>query len=783
MSLVIHTISQVRGGLVLTATTIVVLLICSNALPVHAAVATLWDMEYTQVLTEDTNGHSYVVDDDPYDWATFPNYLLHRQDVGINATYYYRTEWDREEEVLAGPSETLIYLDEPSESWGWLSNTTVLTRFLELSNMTNEDLSLTVRMHRMEYGLNVGAPNTILLRSGYAAVGTFNLTNEEFIHVALSSNQDDIAIMAVVFGPDHRGLGEAQLTEGESTVMPFRTSGPGMYYMLFISEGFNSAYMSVDVTITPITPTALSAGSYVEGTLEGGEIVLNDDGSVTHRERVPQAHTYKFATNSTHPGLIHLRVNYPEMVLYPAFSPYAIITSTANTETGIPAVFLDAMDINYGVYPYQSFQGEVYYLTVIGQDGATYTIYNEVPSLNLLPVNSEFYIDNILQQRRTVAYSLPLATDSVLKVNSSLTVGGFEWRVFRVFEDMNYRVLSVSASDNFDLAQTYYLPAGNYLVVGRSSTETRGLYEFNLGPVVSGAGGVAVDNGRLIGLKVPTQVYDLYTMNVTLTTHDNITVSTGISMITNLGMEMVSSSATLGNRQNGLRWEAHGANRTTLNTGAVFNDGFGVIVLSPYSVVNNTGGLGGNHYYHYTVDYFVTFEEWDYFNGSSTFSVAASPVWHNITLGDPGDAEENYKITMGCTPDTWFTVEVFTDDVSDWEVSVYQSIDGKSQFIPWYDIENDVLEGTVEKAKFQVGSLTDELVFFFSIDRSLVDEGRLDIRVTPHVMNYMAAPPIVYRAGSAVQPTGEFPVLALAGVSVAAAVVVIAVVVYLKKKK
>ncbi len=281
--------------------------------------------------------------------------------------------------------------------------------------------------------------------------------------------------------------------------------------------------------------------------MEGGS------GSIVITEKAPTTRTYKFSSNSTHAGKIQYSLNYPEFFwpVHTPFNPELRVTSDAFVGDYAVARYQTMLGGNIGQYYYQSFQGESYYLTVIGMDEVVYLIYNEEMSLGQLPLNEAFYLENNRLNPQTVAYQLSLDEDAILKVNSTENVGNYGWNLFTVLDDMMYRSLQVTDGHSFHNAPSYCLPAGEYVVVGTGNLPSNGYYQFTLGPVFDDLSTLEVSVGRAVGVRFDVSAIDWYRTNISLLTQDNITVSADYDFYNTYGLLVSGYSLLLGNREVG----------------------------------------------------------------------------------------------------------------------------------------------------------------------------------------------------------------------------------------
>ena len=759
------------------------------ALPASAAYVPLIEETSTQTLDAYDNGHTYLYKDGSFDWPG-ASFLDHNEDVDITSYAYESGGWSSDMDSLRGPAERAYPVYSMNAiNQGWLGNTSLLPVFFDLANTTSDPLSIGFENKRDVFLIDDGAFTSVMLEPGLPQYGVFNITDEEFIHLTLVSHQDSADLMAYVADPQGRLMTMCGLSGGNIDVFPFRPSGPGMYFIMFSVMSSNDNLCTFDIKLESVVPEVIPFGGSVEGVLPGSEYLSESTGgSLVFQETAPSAFTYKFTANSTYPGRIRQSINMPELDndVYDWYWPWMHITSDTFIGGVFPMRYEDVLSYDSAPFYYQSFQNDSYYYTVIGMENVEYSIYHDLPVVNDLPVNQEFYLENTDSDEQTVAYTLHLSQDSVLKLNSTTGSYGYDWAVQTVTDDMMYLYQSINDYSNFEDATVYYLPAGEYLVTAYGDEiDSAGFYEFNLGPIVEGVGSVAVEDGQLVGVRFPTSALSWYNISVMFNTHDNITVGTDVEIFNTFGGSVFDVDMDFGNQQSGVIWEEFPTNYTSwlLNT---FSDGFGIAVISPHTIENNTAGLPGDEYHEYSLDYTVNVEDglpWK-FNDTAVASVASSQISSNFTLGDPGNTYECYLVSLTAAEGTWLNVSIFVEDVVNWNCTIYQTVGSWTQSLPWSDLE-DTFNGDYDnESAFQFGSFGDRISMVFCIERTGSDVGRFDIVIDPLLTNsYEDMPPLTYpgeSAGGGFVPAPDMG-LVLGGVGVAVIVVVVVVVV-LKKK-
>jgi len=450
-------------------------------------------------------------------------------------------------------------------------------------------------------------------------------------------------------------------------------------------------------------------------------------------------------------------MNLPELQsdVYNPYTPRLRITSDAYKLNDI-AVYRYSDSYNYDGDPFyfQSFQNESYYMTVLGMENVEYVLQHDVPTSNPLPINQEFYIENMQSDVTNEIFTLALSEDSIFRVNTT-AANNYDWRIYSVFDDMIYRSFGILTNPTFQNSQIYYLPAGTYIVKARATSNSAyGHYEFNFGVVVDGTGPVSVDDGSLIGVRFDTNALDWYNVSVGFNTHDNVTVSTDVQILNTFGENLMNADVGYGNRQSGLSWNEFPNNYTSW-IAYRFVDGFGIAVISPYYVQNNTAGLVSDQLFGHSLDYTVAVEDGTPWRFNETASISIETGWYNFTLGDPSDSIERYLVSLDCEPGTWMNVSVHVEDVTNWACEIFQKMDYSYNWLLWADLDDTFSGSYTTNGTFQFGSMSDTVNLVFWIDRTQAGEGRLDIVIESHVTNEFAfMDPIQFMSTTPIVPPG-----------------------------
>ncbi len=760
------------------------IVISAQVLPVQAVNVKSERENFTWTLNTEPEGHTYMYVDDISWFLSYPHNLIYPEDIRIVTYKFGQNGWSRSTNNMVGPGiYTTNVGPQDTLGWGWLYDVYTGQKFMDIQNLTNIASPIVLNMSRSVFPVSIGTTQQIVLENMVPFIGTFNLTNEEFCHVTFGSAQDDCEMTAVVVGPGNLHLGGIELADGASDVLPIKPVGPGMYTVIIWAASSTHGALVANLLVQPVTPDVIEFGELVEGVLTGSKLALDpSSNAVIYKEIPPSIHTYRLAADPNHPCAVLYSLNEPELIpLYTLYSPRVVLKSNTIQSGLFSQQFADSSSNLIDAFSYQSFEGESYYISLIGMENTGYVVYNTGPITNELPLNTDFLLSNNLDTYVYHYYSLDLSEDSIMLVNKTVLTGSdTQWNIYRVFEGHVFRSTSIQAGTSLSSATPYYLPAGKYVVVV-AVPPTNSLFRFTVGPVLNETGSVSIQKGKVVGMKAPVSATNPYMFNFTLTTRDNITVTTRYHLVDQSGLVISSGTITLGNRQNGGVWQAYGQNTTYVTRTPSFNTGNCVIVLCPTSVVNNTV-LPGTEYPSYTVDYLVSSQLYSrYLTQEAPLTVDDLPVGHNFTLPLPGTSTERYALRISCNSSTWFTVRVRTSYVNSWTAIMYQSVNGRLQYQPWSSLD-DTFSGDAANGQFEFGSIGNEMLLLFIADRNLDSEGTFNVTLVPHITNVLSSPPpVMYRgaAGDVMAWLAQNWPFVAAGVG--AVVVVVAVVIYKKR--
>ncbi|MFW9849236.1 MAG: hypothetical protein ACFFF4_08845 [Candidatus Thorarchaeota archaeon] len=770
---------------------IFVLLVGPSVVMVQAAFVPTAMVTQTQSFARDDNDHAYVYAKD--DAKNFPvdTFLNHEEDVDYVRYDYARTYWNRQTGSYPGPADRQFYIGSGyGASWGWLQESKGLPAFYEFVTEHNDTAISESEVYNI-FPLELNSEYSLFAESGYSYIGTFNVTDQEFFHMTVTSHQDGLECGFGIIDYQGRWLAEGYIDDSDIVVMPFKSSGNGTYFFYFEFYASDPADVIFDFLIEPVVPEVIAFGDIVEGTLPGSEIKFDteNDNSWVYEQMRPNVHTYKFSSNSTQFGKLSVLFEN----LGGLFLPTNIRADIIGCLFGYDYTFWQEMDLPSDVFYYTSFANETYYLTIQGMDNVGFTVINQMVDIPALPRNEEFFIQNWQADRIVKPYRLTLGQDSVLRINRTEWNGGFQWNFMTYGSDGYYKTYNVPEGSSFEGASTIYLPAGKYLITARSEgSSASGLYEFNFGPVLNGAGPVSVDVDRIIGMKVPVEDLMFYRSNVTLMTQDNVTVNVDIDYLNMYGGSVYTTNHQLGNRQSGTSWMGYASNTSTHVLGvsgtsySMFCDGYAIIAVAPYRIRNNTNGVAEDLFGR-TVDFDVTFDE----DGDGivtefvTTDLGSGFSWSNFSLWTYGDNNEYYALHLTGAEGVWMNISLLMDqtELNDMWIYAYQDIDGCPQRLNWDYLDDNFL-GDLYNGSFELGGISNDILLVFNVMRYLNVNTTLSIGIDPLTVNELVYLPVptYYGYGSVPgQVVGIDPALAIVGVGIIAVVVVVVVVV-LKKR-
>lgn len=759
---------------------------------VSASYVTINKTIFVQEFQADADGHTYVYaepDMSKLDSTTLANYS---NELTVKRYAYSDNRWFVFSYGLPGVG---IKRNEFQDTWfvdqGWLSNFTYLPSFYDFANTTNSyELSA---MNKIAYfGMPIDEEVSVIIDPHFRYYGTFNVTDQEFFHLTVASQQDGPSFVVYVLDPNGRTCGFIVVDDGNIDVLPFAPTVPGMYYVGILATGSNPSLYRVNLLLKPIEPESLQMNEIADGVLPGSEfMVKNGDGDIIQKEKAPTARTFKVKSNSTTPAVVEYAINHPELkdAVYTPFDPRVEVTSD---KVLLPdgSKFMENLGSDGGAYYYQSFHDEYYYITIIGMEETAYSFYNHELNPPSLPTGVPLYTESQGYRYDVIVYKLVLAHDSILLVNTT-NPSAMGWKLLTVSDDMVYRSQWLDDNDLFNGATPTYIPKGTYLILGYHNVLGSPLTTFTLGPVIDGPGPVSVDYGSVIGVRVPTNYLKFYETNITLLNHENLTVQTHYAFINQYGDVLQNSDElNLGNKQSGTQWVANPINQSTIITGLkdpyeMFTNGYGILMLSPFLLLNTT--IGNSIMYEpRTIAFNLTFTEYNsrLIKGSATWTTGTTQ-WVNITFGDNGNSQEYYLLEIDGTLGTWYNVTMLKKDIiSVQDVSAYQIYHGYTQILDQDSLKQWFTSHSTYNT-YQVGLVSDKLLLLFKVQRDPNVAGSIDFLVEPYTTNRYQYPPMPHYYPSSAAAGGPVlgvdPIVIAGGIGVVAVVVVAIYVIKVKR--
>jgi hypothetical protein len=733
---------------------------------------------YNESFTANANNHTYVYV--PYDtniW--YSNALLHvTEDLDLTRYRYDNTGWTSPDTSYAAPrTELWSWMDYETFSNGPFGDPAYLPTFFDFTASDGSVPTVNTTLERWTFSLAFGQHTPVVVQEHQYYVGALAISGQEFVHLFVSSLQDDVEWEFVVFDPQGRMMNAWGGEDGDVVALPFRPSGPGTYMVLFAAELGSGDVALFDFYPTAVTPQEIALNEVVTDTLPTGELVLLDQtNSVVGTELMPTVHTYKFRSPNDVASMA-FAFNYPDGFVPETQMTGILLTSNEfiHDGEGGSRYMIGDIFVDNGEYYYT---GGPYYVTVFGGDNTEYTLYNRVRSQGNLPLNQEFLRDNYYGQTQTYAYRLNLGEDSVLRVNA--TIDAYDIYIMGALDDGYRWESTLSYGPTFPVSSQYYLPAGDYVVLISVDSYTYDEYlEFNLGPIQDVT---SADVERLGGFFVDSSPYTLYNLTVSLGNHDNVTVATSIFVYDRFGSVVYNSVLNLANWWDGSSLMDHPTipNEVTIQFLDPFCEEYAIVALAVHAVANNTEGAS-NFYVDYPVEYSI-----DWVNAMSstydhqiTLDVSSSADSHNFTLSVPGIAVEYYGIKLVAAEGTWYEVSIKTDDVTGLEYELYTAYDMRTHHIPSGDL-GDTEIGTVADMSFQFGAISNDLFLDLRVTRPLAHDGYFYIEITPMTTHDLPEmDPIRASGGDLLAALGGVAIPVAGG----AIVVVVVVVLYFKKAR
>ncbi len=769
---------HVNSKLLLGIVVIFAFLLGSLTTPAAAYQTQMVHKSYNESFTANANNHTYIYV--PYDlnlW--YSEAFLHvTEDLDLTRYRYDNTGWASPDTSYAAPRNTHIdWMQYETFTNGPFGNPALLPAFYDFTAADGSVPSVNTTLDRWSFSLAFGQHTPVAVEDVLTYVGALAIGSQEYVHLFISSLQDDVDWEAAVFDPQGRYMGAVGGSDGDIAVLLFHPSGPGTYMVLFGAEIGAGTTALFDFYPQAVAPQEIALNQVVTGILPTGELVLNDEsGSVIATEQMPTVHTYK-VRSANDVAAVGFAFNYPD-----GFVPETQLTGIYLTSNDFIHSELNGFRYGEGDYFVDNgdyyYRGGPYYVTVMGGDGTEYSLYNRVRTEGNIPLNREFLRENPYTDSRRYAYGLALEEDSVIRLNGTAAV----YNVYIVGTlDDGYRWEStIDYGPTIGASPQYLLPAGDYVVLVTANANTYDEYlELNIGPIQDAT---SADIERLGGFVVDSSPYTLYNLSVFLGNEDNVTVTSSIIVYDRFGAIVYNGAINLANRWDGSSIQAHPsiANNVTISLLMPGSDEYGMVAICPTNIANNTQGAT-NHYADYPVEYSIEWVESmsSTYDGMTTLDVETAADHHNFTLGIPGSSAEYYGVQLTASEGTWYNVSIKTNDVTDVEAELYSAYDQRTHHVGSADLDDSEV-GTASNMAFQLGAISDDLFLVVRVTRPLAHDGFLYIEVTPFTMNELPEMDPI-RAG------GGDLLAALGGVAIPVAggaiVIVVVVVLYFKKAK
>ncbi|MGY5857883.1 MAG: hypothetical protein RTU63_00830 [Candidatus Thorarchaeota archaeon] len=742
--------------------------------PASAATVTMTDETFERGFVSDENGHTYLyVEPTPFDLIT-SDYVEPDEDMDWARYRNGNNGWDRATGTFSTPgmNDVFWHSHDGMTTDGVWGEQTILPTFWDIDGELNSTTN------RRSFSLNMGQTTTIAMESEMGYTGTLPIGGAEFVYLTVNSLQDDCEWELLILDSNDVLITYYGGMDGDISIIPFKP-GEGTHYIWIGASFDHTGLLMFDLHPQAVTPETIPAGSVVQGTLEGSETVI-EDGSIIHKERVPDIRTYKY-TSPNDLAKVSYSFNYPDMM--PSNPIILTLTSDAYMwGEGAMRMYYDfGFPLSDSFY-YKSIQGETYYLTVQGGDNTEYAIYNSIVENAMPPLNEEFLVQNLNSDPSHVGYHLVLEEDSFMKVNATEYHGTSDWFAYSVTDDMFMRQFTLGYDTYFPDSPIIYLPAGEYVIQGTLGDNYLAEMEFNIGPITEDLS-TSIESFRIGGFKVPTNAIDFYNMSIELLTEDNVTATTQLEFFDRTGRTLLDTSYPLSNWWDGSELMEHPtwSNLYTLPITTTTTDEYTLIAVSPMYVANNTEGSLTDVYGQYNVSYALAWDEVtdEFFKEMHTLNVGDGASYVFDLAIDDADAWEYYYLELNLTMGVWYNVSVITEDVDDFDFTLLHNIGGRIHHTPWEDLDDNEVGAIDTELVFEFGSLTENPVFFLDVFRTLSDDGNLTIHIEPFVTNTLGdLPDLVPTSDVFAGLIAATPYIAVGGI-----IVVVVVVVYIKKFK
>jgi hypothetical protein len=757
-------------------------LLGSLVTPVAALQSIIVEQKMNSTYAPGANNHTYVYSSagDAFFQNSYSK-LNVNEDIDLTQYRYTTAGWSSPDTSYSAPSN-------PAFNWqqfntfdnGPLGNDGILPIFFDFVGSDGSGAVINTTLERRVFSLSFGQHTPVVMDTQYVYFGALSISGQEFVHITVSSLQDDITWEVGVYDPQGRMMYNTGDSDGDVTVLPFRPSVAGTYYVMLVAQPDSESFAQFDFYPEAIAPQLISAGEVITDSLPTGEIVvLKDTGSLTYEEMAPTVNTYKLDPG-TGVSSLYYSFNYPATLLS-ATQPVSIIFSS-------DALVYDYMGgarfvVGEGSPTSDTFsyRGGVLYITVMGGDNVGYTLYHDANVAENLPLNREFLLENYYINPIKQVYSLTLDNPSLMKVNSTGVGSDYSISVYGINEDGYFIQQNPTDGATIDSSNWVYLPKGDYVVVITvDSTTYAKMIEFTVGAITDNPNASIVYVG---GVMVPTTPNHQYNLTLTLNNVYNVSSLVNIYVYDQFLTSRYSGSLTMGTWWDGISAIPHA---TDVSETAItldnqrWSDEYATVLLVTYPY-NNTAGVG-NAYPGYALNFTVGWTDITYhsFNETASLEFSSGSDAYNFTLQYPGSVSaEYYALALNTTPGTWYNVSIMTADVNTipW-IEIHSAYDHRTHIIAWSALD-DTLQGAVPNLSVQFGAISGTTSLELRVNRALAEEGFLWIQVTPlptHTLETLPAPPVgsdlFALLGSIALPVG-----------IGAVVIVVIAVVYLKKFK
>ncbi|MHA1928090.1 MAG: hypothetical protein ACTSV2_05885 [Candidatus Thorarchaeota archaeon] len=667
---------------------------------------------------------------------------------------------------INGPAETRMYWESYyTMNSGPFGESLELPTFYDFTNPDDtKTTNIATNLTRRAFPMTLGQTSSVAMEEGYNYFGALDIGTEEFIHVTITSNSDYVNYYVNIMDPAMRTVGFKSINNGDIAVIPLSPTMPGIYSVLI---NFNSVYAHLvvaDILPEVVSPELLPLGELFTGELSGSEMGISNE-EIVYTEKSPSAKTYKVESDSTLISKLSVGFNTPASSLMPSFNPYAYFTGDVFTTSANPRQYYQTINNPGGSIFHRAIQEEAYYITLVGFD-TDYVVSNILENDRELPVNEEFYFENMQSDYYAGVYSLTLDEDSVMRINCTSWSDSFWWKFSTVTADGFMREFTPGYSSNLYNADMYYSEAGEYIVQVNSFQGSTGLYEFNIGPVYDTLDDITVINGRVAGFRTDVDTSQYYNVSVSIDTVPNMDAATDYSVISSEGYPYSQNYGLVQSDVSDSTWFVTKAKMPNQM----------IIALCPEIEVN--GVFAVDFEAHYSADFQIVNEE--LFEEVVSLSMTSDTASTSITLPLAGSVWEEYRIDLECESGFWYNVSYTTLDVADSYFSIYQPFNDGEHLLTFTDLAftTSQIGSTTE---FQFGSLNTTVYFQIHVNRDLSEEGYIQFNVEKLETNQLVKIPALQHIPGTLDILNFLTQnILLIGVGV---VVVVAIVVIIKRRQ